>query len=221
MNDQTQQAGPAAEAGWQKQIREACVERGWDDGELARRAGISRSTLYYLRQGTTQRPRAKTLNGIARALEIDPRSLCSQADESSAADELSVSDSTGAEHRFDRLTNPLVDEVRREHPEMFAGWNQADWEELYSVFGTGGRLTEEGVAETAEQMNRRRETVRRLQIIMETHLADVAERLVETLFEMTRPQSNLAESAQLQELLSGLGNPSNLAVGQNSSETTQ
>ena len=37
----------------------------------------------------------------------------------------------------------------------------------------------------------------------DTHLAEVAERLVKTLFEMTRPQANLAETPQPDGLLAG------------------
>ena len=162
MSDQVRQTEHLTECDWQRKIREACLERGWDDGELARRAGVSRSTLYYLRQGTTQRPRASTLNGIAQALQIDPRSLCSRSDDAVEATEHSagyLGESCEAERRFDRRTNPLVDVVHRDHPEIFDGWNQVDWDELYSVFGTGGRLTEEGVTEAAQQMNRRQRPV--------------------------------------------------------------
>ena len=69
----------------------------------------------------------------------------------------------------------------------FAGWSEADWDELYSVFGTGGGLTEEGVAKAARQMNRRRATLWRLPVVMETHLADGAERMTKTPSQTARP----------------------------------
>ncbi len=208
MNDHVQQPGQTGEAVWQRRIREECLRRGWDDGELAQRTGISRTALYNLRRGTTRRPRASTLNSIAQAFGIDPCSLDTQADEPVDGENNPVFDfdvQPRGERRFDRLTNPLVDVVRRDLPELFSGWSEADWDELYSVFGTGGGLTEEEVAKAARQMNRRRETLWRLQIVMETHLAEVAERLIKTLFEMTRPQSNLAETPPCHGLLSGLG----------------
>ena len=211
MNDHAQQPGHSGEAVWQRRIREECLRRGWDDGELARRTGISRTALYNLRRGTTRCPRASTLNSIAQAFDIDPCSLDRPTDESVGGEHIHEFDApdfdskvqTGSDRRFDRLTNPLVDVVRRNAPELFSGWSEADFDALFSVFGTGGGLTEEGVATAARQMNRRRETLWRLQIVMETHLAEVAERLVKTLFEMTRPQGNLVETPQLHELRAG------------------
>jgi transcriptional regulator with XRE-family HTH domain len=211
MNDHAQQPRHSGESVWQRRIREECLRRGWDIGELARRTGMTRGTLYNLRRGTTRRPRASTLNSIARAFDIDPCSLDRQTDESVGGENIPEFDSRtldseaqmGSDRRFDRLANPLVDVVRHNAPELFSGWNEADFDELFSVFGTGGGLTEEGVATAARQMNRRRETLWRLQIVMETHLAEVAERLVKTLFEMTRPQGNLVETPQPDELLAG------------------
>jgi transcriptional regulator with XRE-family HTH domain len=195
MNDREQRPTESGDERLMQQIRAGCLRRGWDDGELARRAGVSRTTLFYLRRGTTRRPRASTLSRIARALDIDPVGLV-QPGSTSASD----ADSE-RRRQFDRRTNPLVAVVCGERPELFAGWSEADWDELYSQFGTGGALTEEGVALAAAEMNRRRETVRRLQVVLETHLAEVAERLVETLFELTRPQSNIVATPQLDELL--------------------
>ncbi len=186
---------------------------------------MTRGTLYNLRRGTTRRPRASTLNSIARAFDIDPCSLDRQTDEPVGGENIPQFDSpaldsagfdsrvqTGSDRRFDRQTNPLVDVVRQNAPELFSGWNEADFDELFSVFGTGGGLTEEGVTKAAMQMNRRRETLWRLQIVMETHLAEVAERLVKTLFEMTRPQGNLAETPQPDELIAGIRSSPDVAV---------
>jgi hypothetical protein len=162
------------------------------------------------------------LNRIARAFGIDPCGLDRQTNKPVGGENIPDFDSAGfdssvqmgSDRHFDRLTNPLVDIVRHSAPELFSGWSEADWDELYSVFGTGGGLTEEGVTKAARQMNRRRDTLWRLQIVMETHLAEVAERLVKTLFEMTRPQGNLAETPQLHELLSGIGpSPDTLGAG--------
>ncbi|MBT4867104.1 MAG: helix-turn-helix transcriptional regulator [Planctomycetaceae bacterium] len=225
MDDHAQQPRHSGESIWQRRIREECLRRGWDIGELARRTGMTRGTLYNLRRGTTRRPRASTLNSIARAFDIDPCSLDRQTDEPVGGENIPQFDSpaldsagfdsrvqTGSDRRFDRQTNPLVDVVRQNAPELFSGWNEADFDELFSVFGTGGGLTEEGVTKAAMQMNRRRETLWRLQIVMETHLAEVAERLVKTLFEMTRPQGNLAETPQPDELIAGIRSSPDVAV---------
>jgi transcriptional regulator with XRE-family HTH domain len=182
------------------QIRSACLRRGWDVGELARRAGISRTTLYNLQRGATRQPRASTLNSIARSLEIDPGLLYSH-DSGPLSESGATADQRARQREFDRYTNKAVDEVYRQSPELFSGWTADELAELYSNFGTGGGLTAEGVVAAATRMNQRRETIRRLNVVLETHLAEVAQRVIETLFEMTRPQSNLALTPQLQSLV--------------------
>ena len=53
-----------------RRIRACCMERGWDEVELARRADVSRTTLYNLRQGNCRRPRITTLTSLADAFEM-------------------------------------------------------------------------------------------------------------------------------------------------------
>ena len=59
--------------------------------------------------------------------------------------------------RFDRQTNPAVDELVADRPELFTDWCQADFDELYSRMGTGGALTADGALASAEAINRKRE----------------------------------------------------------------
>lgn len=183
-------------------IRARCLEEGINLGELARRAGISRTTVYHLLEGTTRMPRASTLCRIARALQIDPKQLLPER--SSATSPCSC-DPKEQDHRsrqaFDRATNRAVAVACRNRPELFRDWSGADWEELYSSFGTGGELNEQGVYELAERMNRRRETVHKLQVVLETHLAEVAENLLETLYRMVTSHANLQATSELSALL--------------------
>ena len=60
------------------------------------------------------------------------------------ADELFQDPSLLAHRLFDRRTNPLVEEVVNRQPELFVGWTERDFDELYSRFAAGGSLTEEG-----------------------------------------------------------------------------
>jgi len=83
---------------------------------------------------------------------------------------------------FDRATNPIVAHVADKEPAIFAGWTARDWDALYSTFVTGGALNENGVRAYAAKINRHRETLHRLHILLETHLADVATDLVDSLY---------------------------------------
>lgn len=169
-------------------LRELCMERGWDLGELARRAGVSRTTLYQLDRQRIRRPHAGTLGRIAAALGVSPAALWAEGPElrpeedRAATRQRSAEASAGA--AFDRVTNPAVAVVAADQPGLFEGWTADDWGELYSTFGVGGELTPEGVVATAEAINRKREVVQQLQVVLETHLGEVAANMIGTLYAM-------------------------------------
>lgn len=56
-----------------------------------------------------------------------------------------------------KLTNPVVDEVADERPELFQDWSQGDWDQLYSIRGMGGSLTKDGVVHHATRINEDKE----------------------------------------------------------------
>lgn len=116
------------------------------------------------------RPHSRTLYKLARGLEVP-------------ADELLESSANAASRLFDRQTNPLVDEVVCAEPALFAGWTPAEFDELYSRFGTGGALIEEGVRAAAEQINQNRDIHRQVAVILETDQRDVLTSVVKVLFQ--------------------------------------
>ena len=163
------------------------MKRGWALGELARRAAVSRTTLYQLDRQRIRRPHSGTLGRIAAALSVPPAMLWSE--DAELRDERNgprVCEEASDSLAFDRATNPAVAAVAAEHPELFAGWTGDEWSELYSTFGVGGELTPEGVVATAEAMNRKRQVVRQLQVVLETHLAEVAANMIAALYAMVR-----------------------------------
>jgi transcriptional regulator with XRE-family HTH domain len=166
-----------------KQIHDERLKRGWTMSELVRRTGINRGTLYRLERGETERPQVKTIQALARAFDISTRSLIVPflpGNDSRADEPLAI------QQRFDRATNPVVSEVVDEQPFLFAGWTDQDMDELYSTFGTGGQLTRQGVVSAAEAINCKRETVRKLHVILETGLRDQAVDLIDALFRLVR-----------------------------------
>ncbi len=204
-------AGPIS-----SRIRRRCLQKGWDLGRLARTAGISRTTLYHLEKGRTDQPRLSTLSKIAAALEISPEQLCIPNEMASAAAETSAGCESGAStaadgtdvdaaraarREFDRRTNPVVADVAEHSPRLFIGWTNSDWDELYSSFGTGGALTAHGVETAAVRINRKRETMQQLQVVLETHLDEVAANIISVLYGMVCPQRNLEATSELAVLV--------------------
>ncbi|MEX0703773.1 MAG: helix-turn-helix transcriptional regulator [Planctomycetales bacterium] len=192
-------------------VRAHRLRKGWSPGELARRAGVSRTTLHHLERAETSRPQAAILRRIAEALELPADWLEDRAGASrkragaSPREALSAPDlpspAPAPREAFDRATNPLIEEVAEDRPELFRGWSDAEWRELYSSFGAGGALTREGVIESARRIDRRRATLRKLEVVLDTHLEEVAEGLVDALYRMLDPTAGGIRSAEC-----GVGN---------------
>ena len=168
------------------------AERGWDMSTLEERSGIGRTTLYHLEQGHTASPRMKTLNRIAAAFEVPVASLL----QSETAAPRPVIESSplldvAQQAAFDRETNPMVTEVIEERPDLFRHWSENDFDELYSIFGTGGPLTRKGVVVAAESINIKRETVRRLEVLLETQLRSAAIEVINSLYRVITPGEDL------------------------------
>lgn len=147
-----------------EQLRATRVRRGWSIKFLAEKAGISRSTIFNLESGAVA-PHGSTLERLAQALGHTTDYFL----EPDRGD-------------WDQATNRVLDDVAREHPEVLAGLNRDDREELASLFGHGGPLTEAGVRHEADRLRRRRQTLEKLAVVLETHLGKVAETMIDELF---------------------------------------
>ena len=124
-------------------------------------------TLRSLASGVSH-PHARTLHKLAQGLGI-------------AIDELFQPVTRTAPCQFDRATNSLVDSCVAQHPAAFRNWTPTDFDELYSRFGTGGQLTEEGILAAAEATNRKRELWREMSVILESSEADLLSQFVHML----------------------------------------
>jgi hypothetical protein len=69
---------------------------------------------------------------------------------------------------IDLQTNPAIARVRQEKPELFYNFTQAEWQEIYSLRGTGGELTTEGVEISAIWIAEKREARRKFEALLET-----------------------------------------------------
>jgi transcriptional regulator with XRE-family HTH domain len=130
--------------------------------------GLDARTLRAIARGTNQ-PHARTLHKLAEGLGI-------------SIDELFRDPGQWSPRRFDRATNSLVERVVARHAPIFAKWSEADFDELYSRFGTGGQLTEAGVLSAAEAMNAKRDIWRRVNVILESSEAEMFAEFVEVLY---------------------------------------
>jgi transcriptional regulator with XRE-family HTH domain len=144
--------------------------------QVAARTRVDRRTVKGMLDGAA-RPHARTLHRLAVGLGVSP-------------DEFFVDPASLVYRCFDQATNPVVAEVVHRHPELFAGWTDADFEELHSRFGTGGPLTEEGALAAAAAMNRNRAAHEQLAVLLESSQAELIRAIVAAMYEKLVPSGN-------------------------------
>jgi transcriptional regulator with XRE-family HTH domain len=133
-----------------------------DLAEVAERAQILRKTLIRWIGAGTHRPQSEHLARLAQVFGLpEPRLFFDE-------DLLNRVESWPGRHQVDRQTNPVIDELAQEQPHLFARFGQAEWNALYSMHGTGGPLTREGVICGAERLLAKKDLRRKFEAIMET-----------------------------------------------------
>ena len=150
-------------------LRRLMARIGLTVEQVIQRSGLDQRTIRGILAGT-HKPHARTLHRLAAGLGV-------------AADELFQDPSLLAHRVFDRQTNPVVETVVNDRPELFVGWAERDFDELYSRFGTGGSLTVEGTLEAVRSMNHNREIHRRVALILESGEAAFLSALINLLYE--------------------------------------
>ncbi len=161
-------------------IRSGRIRKGWNQSELAEKAGVSRTTLVQLERGTVQEPHATTLKKVGELLDISPEALASaRTGERLAAP---TAEMMTEQVRFDHASNPAVAAVRELLSERFQQLSAAEQDSLVSQFGVGGALTSAGVLDSLERLEADRKTLAQLQIVLQTHLRDAARQVIEGLY---------------------------------------
>ncbi|MBN2292627.1 MAG: helix-turn-helix transcriptional regulator [Pirellulales bacterium] len=149
-------------------LRRLMAERGLSTKDLIEMTGMDRRTLGGILAGT-HRTHPRTINRLAKSLGV-------------SSDEFFVSPAQLLYRRFDTQTNMAVEEVVEDHPEVFDGWTDTDFDELHSRFGAGGALTAEGTLEAARSMNRKRELHDKLALLLESSQQKLVCEILESLY---------------------------------------
>ena len=106
---------PAAEIS--VNVRRLMAREGLTYDEVVAATGLDERTLRGLIRGTNN-PHARTLHKLAAGLGVPIDELFRPV---------------GRALEFDRATNPLVETVIAQRPEVFADWSEDEFAELYSV----------------------------------------------------------------------------------------
>jgi transcriptional regulator with XRE-family HTH domain len=153
-------------------LRRLMARDGLTVEQVVRLTALDERTVKGILAGR-HRPHARTIYRLAAGLGVP-------------ADEFFQDPSLLVHKWFDRQTNPIVDQVVDEHSELFHGWTESDFAELYSRFGTGGALTVDGVVEAARRMAHHRQVQRKVALILETSEATLLASLVDLVYERIR-----------------------------------
>jgi len=149
-------------------LRRLLAGRGLSIRQLAEKTGLDERTIRGILSGTNT-PHARTLHRLAEGLGV-------------AVDELFLHPSQLLYRRFDRRTNPVVEEVMQSHHELFSDWTEAEFDELHSRVGTGGALTVEGTLAAVRQMNRKRELHEKLDLLLESSQTELIRGIMDVLY---------------------------------------
>jgi transcriptional regulator with XRE-family HTH domain len=149
-------------------LRRVMAREGLTFDDVVAATGLDDRTLRALVRARNN-PHARTIHKLAAGLGI-------------SVDELLRPPARWSSRGFDRAANSLVDGVVARHAELFAHWSDADFDELYSRFGTGGQLTEEGILAAAQSTNARRDLWRQVSVILESSEAQLLAEFVDSLY---------------------------------------
>jgi transcriptional regulator with XRE-family HTH domain len=149
-------------------LRRLMARDGLTFDEVVVASGLDERTLRAIIRAKSN-PHARTLHKLAAGFGV-------------SVDELFCPPGSGGPRQFDRATNTLVQSVVAAHSDLFTNWSDAEFDELFSRFGTGGQLTESGVLAAAEAMNAKRDVWRQVNVILESGEADIFAEFVDVLY---------------------------------------
>ena len=150
-------------------LQRLMADQGLTVEQVAEGSGLDKRTVMGILHGR-KKAQPRTIGRLARGLGVATSELLRQPAQ------------LEYRSRFDRDTNPLVDQAMEAHPTVFAGWTDSDYDELHSRMGTGGPLTAEGALEAARQMNVKRGLHEKLTVLLESSQADVIAGIVELMY---------------------------------------
>jgi transcriptional regulator with XRE-family HTH domain len=166
-------------------------ERGWNQEDFARLAGLNRQTARQIMLGGgDRRLRNATIGACARALGLTVSELHDQP-----LDRLllrmnnqPLPQGDAALHRlYEQATQPELRSWMERNPERAKQLTSEEIDELLSLQGTGGPLTSFGVDHFVAMIERRRRVIDQVYAIAGTEYLDTLERVVELMYEKIQP----------------------------------
>jgi transcriptional regulator with XRE-family HTH domain len=167
-------------------------ERGWNQEEFARIAGLNRQTVRQILSLTgDRRLRNATISACARALNLSVHELRTHPLERLLPRMHKQGRPSEGEERLRQLyemaTQPELRAWMERNPERAKQLTPDEVDELLSLQGVGGPLTSIGVEHFIELIERKRRLVHQVEVIAGTEFLDLLEKFVDLLYEKVQP----------------------------------
>jgi transcriptional regulator with XRE-family HTH domain len=162
--------GNAQSTPYGENLRRLMAHHGLTLAELVARTGVDVRTIKDLLNGRRDRPQPRTLHRLASGLGV-------------SADEFFRQPAPFSSRDFDRRSNPAVEALVAERPELFVGWEERDFDEAYSQFGAGGALTSQGARQVVERIHQGRSLQAKLALLLESSHARLVRSMIEMLYD--------------------------------------
>ena len=156
-------------------------EKGWNREEFARLSGLNRLTVRSLFQKDPRNLHNATVAACAHALGLTVRDL-REIPLPRLLDRINAKGTLSHDQLFDRATQPELALWADRNPEKARELRPEEWDELLSLQGTGGPLTEDGVVHFVAAIERRRKLVAKVVEIAGTDYLDLLEQMVDLVY---------------------------------------
>ena len=166
-------------------------ERGWNQSDFARITNLNLQTVRQILDPVkSRRLRNATVSACARALGLTVNEL-----RQLPLDRLlprmhhprPADGDTSPRRLYEEATQPELLRWVERNPDRAARMSDDEMNELLSLQGTGGPLTQWGVEQFAELIERKRALAAKISAIAGTEYLDLLEKFVEVLFEKVQP----------------------------------
>jgi transcriptional regulator with XRE-family HTH domain len=166
-------------------------ERGWNQEDFARIAGLNRQTARQIMlQLGNRRLRNATIGACAKALGLTVSELCNLPLER-LLPRMNVQPHANGDdklrHMYEQATQPELLSWMERNPERARQLTDQQIDELLSLQGTGGPLTNYGVEHFVELLERKQKLIQQVHAIAGTEYIGLLEQMVSLVYDKVRP----------------------------------
>jgi transcriptional regulator with XRE-family HTH domain len=187
-------AQPPRESTLEIKIARLVEERGWNQEAFARFSNLNRQTIRQILQPNgTRKLRNATVSACARALGVTVSELRQLPLERllPRMHGLPTGDGSAHLHRlYEQATQPELFAWLERNPDRARQLSSEEIDELLSLQGTGGPLTNVGVEHHVKLIERKRRLLQQLHVVANTEYLDLLEQLVGVLYDKVQPYAD-------------------------------